>query len=691
MKKKLGVIITLLTLCICLMTPQMHAKAASGKTTIAVSAGSLNIGQTVTVTAKALSASGDSAYANMVLTYDAGILEFVSCNATYGGGGGSISVASDSFSVTLKAIAAGKASISLSATDGVIFSTAEELDSMAGSSTSVTVKNEAAGGNSTNNGSSGSNGNAGNGSSSGTGSNNNTGSNTNTAALSADNSLKALTISPGTLSPAFKGSTTKYTATVDNSVTSIAVSATPVNEKATIESVTGNTNLAVGANVVKIVVKAENGTTATYKITVTRQAAGTTGSETTTTGGENGDDGNGDSETPEDTEEVDATETPVPAADVVINNTTYHIADNFTEEQIPADFTEATVNFRGTECRGLTFDKGTISLIYLETDNVDATTGRFFIYDETRDVVYDFMKFTAGESSYVIPLLAPLDSVLPDSYVQVSLQMPESTVMTAYQLPAAEGEEASDFYVFYAVNQDGTEGWYQYDAAEGTYQRVNGNITETADSSSDDLAALQSEYDELSKKYKDAKSFSRNMIAVLIFVLAIAVVIILNIVLFGRKKKGKDELLEDDDSENEESEYESDEEDEFVEKSPEAPMKNAENTKKASKAGQTARTNKAGKPKKAEETEEAQEFEEDEDDYFDDEEEYIEEEHPINRAYREWNDYEDEIPSQSKKPVTEETSEKESSTENVKMDEQQKNETSIKNEKGLEVFDLNDL
>lgn len=691
MKKKLGVIITLLTLCICLMTPQMHAKAASGKTTIAVSASSLNIGQTVTVTAKALSASGDSAYANMVLTYDAGILEFVSCNATYGGGGGSISVASDSFSVTLKAIAAGKASISLSATDGVIFSTAEELDSMAGSSTSVTVKNEAAGGNSTNNGSSGSNGNAGNGSSSGTGSNNNTGSNTNTAALSADNSLKALTISPGTLSPAFKGSTTKYTATVDNSVTSIAVSATPVNEKATIESVTGNTNLAVGANVVQIVVKAENGTTATYKITVTRQAAGTTGSETTTTGGENGDDGNGDSETPEDTEEVDTTETPVSAADVVINNTTYHIADNFTEEQIPADFTEATVNFRGTECRGLTFDKGTISLIYLETDNVDATTGRFFIYDETRDVAYDFMKFTAGESSYAIPLLAPLDSVLPESYVQVSLQMPENTVMTAYQLPAEDGEEASDFYIFYGVNQDGTEGWYQYDAAEGTYQRVNGNITETADSSSDDLAALQSEYDELSKKYKDAKSFSRNMIAVLIFVLAIAVVIILNIVLFGRKKKGKDELLEDNDSENEESEYESDEEDEFVEKSPEAPMKNAENTKKASKAGQTARTNKAGKPKKAEETEEAQEFEEDEDDYFDDEEEYIEEEHPINRAYREWNDYEDEIPSQSKKPVTEETSEKESSTENVKMDEQQKNETSIKNEKGLEVFDLNDL
>lgn len=693
MKKKLGVIITLLTLCICLMTPQMHAKAASGKTTIAVSAGSLNIGQTVTVTAKALSASGDSAYANMVLTYDAGILEFVSCNATYGGGGGSISVASDSFSVTLKAISAGKASISLSATDGVIYGTEEELDSMAGSSTSVTVKNEAAGSN--------------------TGNNNNTGSNTNTAALSADNSLKALTISPGTLSPAFKGSTTKYTATVDNSVTSIAVSATPVNEKATIESVTGNTNLAVGANVVQIVVKAENGTTATYKITVTRQAAGTTGSETTTTGGENGDDGNVDSETPEDTEEVDTTETPVPAADVVINNTTYHIADNFTEEQIPADFTEATVNFRGAECRGLTFNKGTISLIYLETDNVDATTGRFFIYDETRDVVYDFMKFTAGESSYAIPLLAPLDSVLPESYVQVSLQMPENTVMTAYQLPAEDGEEASDFYIFYGVNQDGTEGWYQYDAAEGTYQRVNGNITETADSSSDDLAALQSEYDELSKKYKDAKSFSRNMIAVLIFVLAIAVVIILNIVLFGRKKKGKDELLEDDNVELEDAEYDEDidedevedtetdkkplfgkfhgfrkkEDDSLLDEGDEISQEKTidlvldepsqEKTKKAEKI--------ESERAKVKETKDAED-----DDYFDDEEEYIEEDHPINRAYREWNDYEDEIPAPVKKTVTEQTSEQKSSEEDQKT-QPEKNETSVKKEKGLEVFDLNDL
>lgn len=48
--------------------------------------------------------------------------------------------------------------------------------------------------------------------------------------------------------------------------------------------------------------------------------------------------------------------------------------------------------------------------------------------------------------------------------------------------------------------------------------------------------------------------------------------------------------------------------------------------------------------------------------------------------------YEDEIPSTSEKSVTEEKSEKKSSTENEKMDVPQKNETFCENEKEMEVF-----
>ena len=126
------------------------------------------------------------------------------------------------------------------------------------------------------------------------------------------------------------------------------------------------------------------------------------------------------------------------------------------------------------------------------------------------------------------------------------------------------------------------------------------------------------------------------------FCIGIAVVVILNIMLFGRKKKGKDELSEDDDPELDEPENEDDEANEETE------------TEKKPFLGKFRGFRKKEKN-------------EDEDDYFDDEEEYIEEEHPINRAYREWNDYEDEIPSTSEKSVTEEKSEKKSSTENEKM------------------------
>ena len=551
MKKKLGALLVACMICICLILPDTKAYAASGKTDLSVSSGTLNIGETVTVTAKASGESGETAYASMVLNYDSSILEFVSCSATYGGGGGSIAVASDSFSVTLKAIAAGNASISLSATDGVIYSTAEELDSMSGSSASVTVNNAASENNGGSTGGSDSNSNNTGTSNGGT----NTGSQT-TTTQSSDNSLKSLTISPGTLSPAFKGSTTKYTATVENSVTSIAVSAVPVSAKATVSSVTGNNNLSVGANTVSVVVKAENGTTATYTITVTRKdkAAETTDTpaETPDTPEENPDDTDDGNEAGSETENTGAAE------DIVVNNTAYQISEDFTEEQIPADFSEANVNFRGQEYKGLTFDKGTLDLLYLKSETDE--TGKFFIYDETRDVLYDFIKLTAGENSYVIPLLAPLDSVLPESYVATSLQLADGSVMTAYSLSTEDESQTAEFYVFYGVNYEGAEGWYQYDYVEGTYQRLNTSITDTAESESTDLSALQEQYDELSTKYKKLTNAIRDIGMIIIFLAAVAAVVVLNIIFFRRKKKDRDDF-EDYDLEDEDDEYDEEDED----------------------------------------------------------------------------------------------------------------------------------
>ena len=89
--------------------------------------------------------------------------------------------------------------------------------------------------------------------------------------LSADNSLEVLSLSAGTLSPDFTGKTVQYTATVPNDVTSVTVTAIPVNEFATVQSITGNDNLHVGTNTIKVVVKAQNGALAQYTITLTRE------------------------------------------------------------------------------------------------------------------------------------------------------------------------------------------------------------------------------------------------------------------------------------------------------------------------------------------------------------------------------------------------------------------------------------
>lgn len=500
--------------------------AASGSTSVSVSSGSVNIGDTVTVTVKASGPSGEKANATMTLSYDSSVLQFVSCNTTYGGGGGSVMATGESYTVTLKAVSAGNSSLSVSANDGVIFDSNEELDSMSGSSASVTVKNAAG----TATGSDSSTASNSSGTSTGGGTDSASGTDGAAASQSADNSLKELTISPGTLSPAFSGKTTTYSATVGSDVTNIAVSATPVNEKAVVESVTGNTNLKSGSNAIKIVVRAENGVTATYTVNVTKEGGA---SDDAATAGEG---------------EAETTETPgvSDGNTVTVNGTAYTISENFAAENIPADFSETTVNYQGTDYRGVSYDKGSVVMLYLVQDGTEESTGSFFVYDSTRDTLYPFVKMVNGEH-YVIALLAPVDYTMPDTMQQTQLTLADGSLVTAYQETQDEGSEVeSEFYSFYGVNSDGTEGWYQYDSMEETYQRVNTGTTVSSDGLQDeDTAYLQEEYLALSEKYKKERAFSRTAIGVLIFLLAVMAVVLINLLLHRRGDDEED--LEDDD------------------------------------------------------------------------------------------------------------------------------------------------
>lgn len=90
---------------------------------------------------------------------------------------------------------------------------------------------------------------------------------------SADSSLSSLSVSSGTLSPAFSAQVYNYKLDVENSVSSLDISASAGDAGAKVESVEGADSLAEGKNTVKITVRAEDGTTSVYTIEVNRAKA----------------------------------------------------------------------------------------------------------------------------------------------------------------------------------------------------------------------------------------------------------------------------------------------------------------------------------------------------------------------------------------------------------------------------------
>ncbi len=102
--------------------------------------------------------------------------------------------------------------------------------------------------------------------------------------VSSNADLSNLTLSTGTLTPAFAAATINYSASVANAVTSITATPTASDVNATITvngspvtsgSPSASIPLSVGANVITTVVTAQDAiTTKTYTVTVTRAAAG---------------------------------------------------------------------------------------------------------------------------------------------------------------------------------------------------------------------------------------------------------------------------------------------------------------------------------------------------------------------------------------------------------------------------------
>ena len=496
----------------CIMIPDTNAQASS--LSVGVSASSVKIGDTVTVSITV--PAGVSATVNV--TYPSGTFSFSSASDTASANGGTVSMTIGSYgssntkttgTMKFKAKAAGSATFSASAP--IAGNQDGDRVSVGGASASVRVKNEA-------------NENNSNKSDSSNGSDTSDNNSDDNKTKSADNSLASLTLSSGSLSPAFKYNVTNYTAEVANDVTSVVVSAKTSNANATVESVKGGENLSVGANKIQIVVKAENGVTATYTITVTRKESGDTTDDNT------------------DEPEPDNTDEPQEQC-YDIGGVKMYPSEDGDESQIPEGFALSEITL---------WEK---AYPYWVNDTIGSDVGLIYLVDENKEngawyriseaSPYEANPFICFKSEYGYIIATPekINETAPAGYTSETINIEGKGVADAF-VKAGDEENC----LIYAVNQDGVYGLYQYDLQDRTYMRYKEAPV------AEDTQVPEEPTIEDSTKVSDLES--QNRLLFYAFIVVVAILLIVIVILVVKRRHDGDDYEDDDDYEEEDEEEE---------------------------------------------------------------------------------------------------------------------------------------
>ena len=228
--KKINKIFYILTLMIAFMLI-LQVKSYAGSISISTSKSTVSSGEAFKVTVKVDGASN------------------VTIKVTNGTGSTTTFIDNTSYSFNCTAGKSGSVTIKAS---GNVADYDEETEEQKSASKTVKIKSSSSsGGSSSSSGSSGS---------------------SSSSSKSSNANLSMLGVTPSKYDfSGFNSSTTTYNVTVPSDVNSLSVYATTASSKAKY-SVSGNTNLKAGTNLIKVKVTAEDGTTKTYTIRVTKEA-----------------------------------------------------------------------------------------------------------------------------------------------------------------------------------------------------------------------------------------------------------------------------------------------------------------------------------------------------------------------------------------------------------------------------------
>lgn len=459
----------------CLLVPDIEAKADN--LYIALSDTTVKIGDTITVSVTV--PAGVSATVN--LTYPTDLLTYSSASDTASANAGTVSMTIGSYgssnkrsvgTVTFQAKSSGKATFSAAAP--IAGNQEGDRVSVTGASASVNIKNE-------------------------TGDDAENGDNAN---KSSDNSLSSLTLSAGKLSPAFKYNITNYTAEVENNVTSVVVSAKANNENATVESVKGGEKLVVGSNKIQIVVKAENGVTATYVVNVTRKAAG-------------------DDDKQKDSEKDEQQDGDLSQQYYEINGQKLYPATSIPEDAVPQDFEQGTMKLWEKDYPYLYNDKigSQICLLYLVDENKE-NGALYMVMDSAPYEAYPYVSFSS-EFGYIVVVPDADETTLPAGYKAGTLDIEGKGSIGAYYYGKDKG-----VCLVYAVNNEGNYGWYLYDVNERTYMRYLGNSE--ADREEIQVPGTEAQSGDVQKLESQNRMIFWAFLIVVLFLLIVIVILVLS-------------------------------------------------------------------------------------------------------------------------------------------------------------------
>lgn len=364
---------------------------AAGGLSVSASAGSVYVGDSVTFTVSASNSAGNVNISGAV--------------------NDSIWLDNSSQSYTVKATSAGTIGINVS---GVLASYDTGLDQNVSGSSYVTVMNRptSSGGNQ-----------------------NNTNQNVvkdepkEEVKKNTDSALASLSVSQGKLSPNFASGTTSYKVTLPSTASSIKISASARDAKASVSG-TGTRELEPGNNKLSVVCSAEDGSSTTYTINVY----------------------------------VDEK----PLTYMTYNGVKFGVsAHNGKGGKLSKAFDETKIKVDGIEIPAWKNNALNITLVYLQSEGTEG----YYIYDETKQEVVSVYEPMAvlGQNFVRIDVPENLQKREGMNFTKVKVDGKEFTGWTF------DDKNLENYALIYVMNDAGKYVYYQYEKTQNTLQLYSGS------------------------------------------------------------------------------------------------------------------------------------------------------------------------------------------------------------------------